>query len=430
MNMIRYFCLHLLLPITLGFSATIVHADDAAITRRLNDVCSIISGLPISYELTFTSQFLKQVPPMKLGMLVQQLTTETGPCISMRIVERRSAYQVAAEATTKNGFSIPVLLTIEAQAPYLIAGLFLRPPVKAVATLDSLGKNFAALSGRTSFTVTNLTGGSVIASINTAEHLPVGSTFKLYVLGELVRSIRQKERSWTDIVRLDSAFRSLPSGRLHTWPHGSPLTLHTLAAMMISESDNTATDALIRLLGPNKVAQQQSAMGHDRPELNLPFLTTLQAFKLKYGPGDLVAKYVGKPSEDKVAMLRAIDTAITHDSISFTMDPTAVDSIEWFATTAELTRAMDWFRRDAITNKDSTALRILAINHGVQIPKEFRQACYKGGSEPGVINMTYLLEHSNGTWYAVSGTWLNPTGSVDETRFAGLMERAVQLLAK
>lgn len=430
MKTVRCFYLRLILPVTLCFCATLAHADEAAILRRLNDVCSIISGVPISYELTFTAQFLKQVPPAKLSMLVQQLTAQTGPCTGTRIVERRSAYQVAAEASTKNGYTIPVLLTIESQAPYLISGLFLRPPVKAVATLDSLGKSFAALSGRTSFTVTNLTGGSVVVSINTAEHLPVGSTFKLYVLGELVRSIRQKERTWTDIVRLDSALRSLPSGRLHTWPHGSPLTLHTLAAMMISESDNTATDALIRLLGQNKVAQQQSAMGHDRPELNLPFLTTLQAFKLKYGPGDLVPKYVGKPTEDKVALLAAIDTAITHDSISFTMDPTAVDTIEWFATTAELTRAMDWFRRDAIMNKDSTALQILGINPGVQIPKEFRQACYKGGSEPGVINMTYLLEHSNGTWYAVSGTWLNPAGTVDEARLAGLMERALQLLAE
>jgi beta-lactamase class A len=416
--------------LSLVMPSALLCGDDAAITRRLDDVCRIISGLPVMYDSTFTGQFLKQVPPMKLGMLVQQMTTETGPCTGMRIVERRSAYQVAAEASTKNGYSIPVLLTIEAQAPYLISGFFLRPPVKAVATLDSLGKNFAALSGRTSFTVTNLTGGSVIASINTAEHLPIGSTFKLYVLGELVRSIRQKERSWTDFVRLDSAYRSLPSGRLHSWPHGSPLTLHTLAAMMISESDNTATDALIRLLGQNKVAQQQSAMGHDRPELNLPFLTTLQAFKLKYAPGGLALKYAGKPSEEKVAMLSDIDTAVAYDSINFTMEPTAPDTIEWFATTAELTRAMDWLRRDALMHKDPTALEILGINRGVQIDRSWKRACYKGGSEPGVINMTYLLEHSNGTWYAVSGTWLDPKGGVDETRFAGLMERAITLLER
>ncbi|HBB24989.1 MAG TPA: hypothetical protein DCZ59_01860, partial [Bacteroidetes bacterium] len=143
MNTIRFSRLHLMLLVTLGFGTTISRADDAAITRRLNDVCSIITGAPVMYESIFTAQFLKQVPPAKLSMLVQQLTAETGPCTGMRIVERRSAYQVAAEATTKNGFSIPVLLTIEAQAPYLIAGLFLRPPVKAVATLDSLGKNFA-----------------------------------------------------------------------------------------------------------------------------------------------------------------------------------------------------------------------------------------------------------------------------------------------
>jgi beta-lactamase class A len=416
--------------LTLLASSPPLKADDGAIKRRLDDVCRIISGTPIMYESTFTSQFLKQVPPSKLSMLVSRLTTQTGPCQSIRITEQRSSYQVAAEALTAEGYSIPIMLTIEPQAPYLIAGLFLRPPVKAVGTLDSLTGSFSELDGSVSFTVTNLSGGSVITSIGSGEHLPIGSSFKLYVLGELIRSIGRSERAWTDIVRLDSAFRSLPSGRLHTWPHGSPLTLHSLAAMMISESDNTATDALMRLLGPDKIAQQMSAMGHDRPDMNVPFLTTLQAFKLKYAPGGLAAKYASRSVEERRSMLAQIDTAVSHDSINFTMEPTSVDTIEWFATTSELTRAMDWLRRDAVMRKDFSGLDILTINSGVQVSRSWKRVCYKGGSEPGTINMTYLLEHANGTWYAVSGTWFNKRGTVDETRFTGLMERALQLLEK
>ncbi|MBU3699397.1 MAG: serine hydrolase [Candidatus Kapabacteria bacterium] len=416
--------------LTLLFSSVTMQADDAAMKRRLDDVCRIISGSPVVYESTFTAQFLKQVPAAKLSMLVGQLTSQTGPCNGIRITERRSAYQVAAEASTTNGFSIPVLLTIEAQAPYLIAGFFLRPPVKAVGTLDSLVGSLKDLEGSVAFTVTNLSGGSVVTSIGSSEHLPVGSTFKLYVLGELVRSIGRGERAWTDILRIDSAFRSLPSGRLHTWPHRSPLTLHSLAAMMISESDNTATDALIRLLGPDKIAQQMSAMGHDRPDLNVPFLTTLQAFKLKYAPGGLAAAFVSKSVEERRSMLAQIDTAVTHDSIAFTMEPTALETIEWFATTSELTRAMDWLRRDAMMRKDDSGLEILSINSGVPVGKSWKRVCFKGGSEPGTINLTYLLEHANGTWYAVSGTWFNKRGAVDEARFAGLMERAITLLEK
>lgn len=405
-------------------------ADDAAVSRRLNDVCSILSGGPIRYESVFTEEFLRQVPPAQLTMLTQQLTRETGSCAGIRVVERRSSYQVSAEATMKNGFSIPVLLTIEAQAPYLIAGLFLRPPVKAVASLESLQKEFAMLGGRVSFMAMNLDGASVIGSLDPSYRLPVGSTFKIYVLGELVRSIRQKERKWTDVIRLDSTWQSLPSGRLHTWPHGSPLTLHSLAAMMISESDNTATDALIRLLDPARVASQMSAMGNDRPDLNVPFLTTLQAFKLKYADAVLGRQYSGAGPDERVQILRRIDTAVSRDSIIPASSAVLADSVEWFATVAELCRAMDWLRREAIMQNDMTALEILGINPGVPVSKTWKRICYKGGSEPGVMNMTYLLQHPDGTWYAVSGTWFKPTGGIDEARFAGLMERAIQLIEK
>jgi beta-lactamase class A len=409
-----------------------IHAfsDDANVTRRLSDVCSILSGGPILYESVFTEEFLRQVPPPQLTMLTQQLTRETGPCVSMRIVEQRSAYQVSAEAVMKNGYTIPVLLTIETQAPYLIAGLFLRPAVKAVASLESLQTEFSTLGGQVSFMAMNVGGGSIASAINTSERLPVGSTFKLYVLGEIVRAVRQKERKWTDIVRLDSAWRSLPSGRLHTWPHGSPMTLHSLAAMMISESDNTATDALIRLLGPARIASQMSAMGNDRPDINVPFLTTLQAFKLKYADAGLGRQYAVAGHDERVQILGRIDSAITRDSIMPTSTPALADSIEWFATVAELCRAMDWLRREAIMQNDMTALDILGINPGVAVGASWKRVCYKGGSEPGVINMTFMLEHQDGTWYAVCGSWFKSGGGIDDARFAGLMERAIQLLEK
>ena len=286
------------------------------------------------------------------------------------------------------------------------------------------------LGGRVSFMAMNLDGASVIGSLDPSYRLPVGSTFKIYVLGELVRSIRQKERKWTDVIRLDSTWQSLPSGRLHTWPHGSPLTLHSLAAMMISESDNTATDALIRLLDPARVASQMSAMGNDRPDLNVPFLTTLQAFKLKYADAVLGRQYSAAGPDERVQILRQIDTAVSRDSIIPASSAVLADSVEWFATVAELCRAMDWLRREAIMQNDMTALEILGINPGVPVSKTWKRICYKGGSEPGVMNMTYLLQHPDGTWYAVSGTWFKPTGGIDEARFAGLMERAIQLIEK
>jgi hypothetical protein len=88
--------------------------------------------------------------------------------------------------------------------------------------------------------------------------------------------------------------------------------------------------------------------------------------------------------------------------------------MEWLSTCLERTPVLD----------------ILAVNPGVDInPKQWTYAGYKGGSEPGVINMTYLLRHNSGDWYALSASWMNPTGSVDEATFAGFVQRAIQLLA-
>ena len=49
------------------------------------------------------------------------------------------------------------------------------------------------------------------------------------------------------------------------WPKGAPVTLHTLATLMISISDNTATDQLIAIVGRDAIAEELRASGHAEP---------------------------------------------------------------------------------------------------------------------------------------------------------------------
>lgn len=70
---------------------------------------------------------------------------------------------------------------------------------------------------------------------------------------------------------------------------------------------------------------------------------------------------------------------------------------------------MNWLRQQ--TEMDKTARQILAINpgSGLTIPRDrWQYVGFKGGSEPGVLNMTYLLQSTKGVWYAVSIPWNNP----------------------
>ena len=107
--------------------------------------------------------------------------------------------------------------------------------------------DLAALPGTISAWFGPLDGGEPLIAMRDAEQMPLGSTFKLYVLATLAREIRQGERAWDDQVTLTA--RSFPSGMMQDWPANSPVTLQTLASMMISISDNTATDQLIDAAG-------------------------------------------------------------------------------------------------------------------------------------------------------------------------------------
>ena len=98
----------------------------------------------------------------------------------------------------------------------------------------------------------------------------MGSAFKLAVLSTLQDQIQAGTHAWNDVVTLKPEWKSLPSGILQGWPDDAPLTLQTLATLMISQSDNTATDALIAVVGREAVEA--------KTEHNRPFLTTREAF--------------------------------------------------------------------------------------------------------------------------------------------------------
>lgn len=422
MRIVLLSCLFVLL-------ATSAYAQ-SQISMRLQDVCTILAGRPVQHDTIFTQRFLDQVSPAKLSTIVQQVTSEAGPCLGIRVIDQRSNYSVTAEATTALGWIIPITLTVEPSAPYKIAGFFIRPPVKPVANLKGIEEEFASLSGMSSLTVVDLTNGTVLASHASSTRLPIGSTFKLYVLGELARRINEGTLKWDDVILLDSSARSMPSGVLQSWPHGSPLTVHTLACEMISISDNTATDHLLRFLGAEAVYRQQEFMGHDAPSVNDPFLSTRQLCMLKYINNGVAAKaYASASASERASILKDIATQHSFAEVNYSDKPVYQDSVEWFATTQELTRAMNWLRQKASGPAGEHILNVMSINPGLQIDsKSWKRICYKGGSEPGVINMTYLLQHTNGTWYALSGTWLS-THQVDDVKFAGLIERAIRLLA-
>ena len=92
---------------------------------------------------------------------------------------------------------------------------------------------------------------------------------------------------------------------------------------------------------------------------------------------------------------------------------------------------MDWLRRHTEEGPAARARALLAINPGTPTPEgAFSYVGFKGGSEPGVMSLAWLLGADSGDWFAVAATWNNSEETLDETRFVGLASRALFLLAK
>lgn len=223
--------------------------------------------------------------------------------------------------------------------------------------------------------------------------------------------------------------RALPSGQMQAWPAGAPVTLQTLATMMIAISDNTATDTLMTALGRGRVEAMVATAGVAQPMRTLPLLTTREATAIKADPALAAAwRRAGLPERRALLLGNARRiAAATLDPALFDGTPREPETVEWFASPADMARTLDWLRRHG----DPATQAILAINPGLPpaTARTFAYVGYKGGSEPGVIAMNLLLNTRDGRWFAVTGNWHRADTTVDEAKFAALMARAATLVA-
>jgi beta-lactamase class A len=226
--------------------------------------------------------------------------------------------------------------------------------------------------------------------------------------------------------------RSLTSGMMQAWPIGTPVTLQTLATLMISISDNTAADRLLHLLGREKVEAVQRIVGNTHAARNMPFLSTREMFALKSSAGsDLLRRYLAGDVVQRRAVLAEADR-LPLGRVNYDLGaahPVAIDSVEWFASPADLARTMLWLRDHTASEPNGVGRELLAINPG-PLGRSWSYIGYKGGSETGVIDMTFLLRNAAGAWYVLTATWNNPAAAVNEGALIDLMTRAGDALSR
>jgi beta-lactamase class A len=377
-------------------------------------------------ETIFSPRFLAAVPPTQIKAIAANVRAELGRARGVRQIVPDAAAAAAVTYAFERG-ELDVRLAVEPTSPHLVQGLLITASRRADDSFAALADEFRRLPGAASFAVARLGAATpaLVAGSDPDRPLAVGSVFKLWLLAELSRQIGAGERRWADVAPL--SHKSLPSGFLQDWPAGAPITLHSLAALAISQSDNSASDTLLHLLGRERVEAALPALGAADPR-NRPFLSTREAFALKGGDRALAGRWQAADATARRKLLGDL-AALPLAQIDIgrlQAGPNQIDTAEWFASPTQLVQTLDWLRR----NGRPEALDILAINPGLgqAAARRFSYWGYKGGSEAGVVAMAFLIRRQSGAWYAVAGAWNDPEALVDESRFALLLGRAIALL--
>jgi beta-lactamase class A len=380
-------------------------------------------------EKVFGPTFLAQIPATQIRMIAQQLTTQNGAVRGVESVKMVDANSGVIEIGYDKAIA-QINMTLDPAPPHQVIGLLIAGIRARDDNVTKLSSDIRALPGKAGFLVRRLDGRSAppLLSINATQDFAIGSAFKLWVLAEAARATSAGERQWRDVIPLGEP--SLPSGIVQKWPKGAPLTLHSLATLMISISDNSATDTLLQALGRDKVGAMVARTGHANPAVTLPILSTRELFALKMDANaDLQAAWAKASQRQRETLLNSNAQRLKTKSINLTQlggKPRLIDQLEWFASPADMAATFDWFR----TKGNADALAILAVNPGIgpADADRFAYVGYKGGSEPGVISMNVLVKTKTNAWYTVTASWNNPAAIVDQDRFVALVSRAVGLV--
>ena len=420
-----FFALAVLLALP-GLAAAQEPASATATTQtpledRSAQVVALFNG-KVDPAALFTDAFLTAVPAAQIAAVSAGITAQLGPAVGVESLSPRDGTRAAIVIRFERGTATGGLAIDPAQANRINELRFtqLDPLAPEGDTPDKIAADLAALPGMVNAWFAPLDGGAPVIGIGADKSLALGSTFKLYVLAALAQDVKAGRRKWSDVVPLTE--KSYPGGQMQNWPQGAPVTLHTLASLMISISDNTATDQLIQILGRPRILKLMRDSGHSNPAANDPFLTTRELFILKTMDPVFLDRWRARSPDAMVAaevLMTVANPTLDEVNAAFANGPKALD-IEWFAAPADIAKLFAHMRRTA----DPKVFDILAINPSATagIKANWGYIGFKGGSEPGVLNLTWLLRDKAGRDWVLTLGWNNPDANID----AGVLESIAQ----
>lgn len=413
----------------------IISAQARASAPDFNVFCSQLlqkSPTITDYSAYFTKDFQEAVPLEYLKSIFSDLYGDTGSCTSYKALPLgQGKYRLILNGDKNINALFSVVFN---ETSGLFSGLLLNgidDPSFQINKWEDVELGLQKIDPHGKLSATLKTNDEVINfTHNDSEVFAIGSTFKLYILGALEQSIGRGEHSWDEILPLKEEWKSLPSGIMHNWPTGKQVKLYEYAEKMISISDNTATDHLLYFLGRNTVQELLNPMGNFHQQLFAPFLSTLEMFKLKWAIDPLeTQKYLQQDEGGRLNIIKSL-ALVPRDQVGTNgvdiNKPTLINKLEWFATTPENCEAMFWLADQHSPEIRSILSKSVPVVDVASPNSHWAYSGYKGGSEPGVISMTFLLESKKGSRACLSMSWNNEAENISQNRFMDIVGKTLK----
>ena len=241
------------------------------------------------------------------------------------------------------------------------------------------------------------------AEYHADEPLQSASVFKVFVLAEMFRQIKEGKFALQDRFPLKTEDKSEGSGVLRLLDDGMELTLRDYATLMMIISDNTAADFLFKLVG------RDSILEHVIKPLGL------STVKCDLACSDLVSTcYQMKPGETFVELMER-GLPDLRNTAPFTCGLEQIDecSVKDVSKVLELFYRGEWMGKEY----DDEALDILkACQTNARIPKYLPKGtivAHKTGSMDRVANDAGIVYTPHGD-YILSMFYNGNTASVEE----------------
>ena len=135
---------------------------------------------------------------------------------------------------------------------------------------EMIRERLAALRGRIGLYYKNLSTGEEFAS-HAGDGYNPASTIKLPIMAAVCRMAAAGEVKLTDRIRVLETDKVPGCGALRYFPGEQEVTLDTLCHLMITISDNTATNALIRHFGAERLTEAFRSFGMEKTSVRRCF---------------------------------------------------------------------------------------------------------------------------------------------------------------